>query len=336
MKVFLTGATGILGRHIAAGLVEGGYSIVALERGANPERRKKTPFHDQIEWIDGHLGDLLSIQKGMEDADFVIHAAALVSFRPGDHKKLMQVNVEGTANIVNCALKAPKLKKLIHISSVASLSPGRTLPAEVIEKQGFNPDDDTSDYARSKYMAELEIFRGVEEGLKAAMVNPSIILADGDANESSASLLHYVKKENLFYPTGWINVVDVRDVARAAIRLLQSGPEDGSRLILSAECMPYKTFLDMAAGVLGCRPPQIKAGKALSEIAWRLLAFLSVFQGKKPLLTRFTARASARKLKYSSIFLENIWPDFRFTPILETLKWIAGTHTGKTAAGEIR
>ena len=163
-------------------LVESGYRVVALERGSDPKRRKNTPFHEQIEWIDGHLGDLLSIQKGMEDADYVIHAAALVSFRPSDRKKLMQVNYEGTANLANCALAAPKLKKLVHISSVASLSPGRSLPAEVNEKQGFNPDDDTSDYAHSKYLAELEIFRGVEEGLKAAMVNPTPLHTDGVSN----------------------------------------------------------------------------------------------------------------------------------------------------------
>ncbi len=334
MKVFLTGATGILGRQLVNLLVESGYRVVALERGSDPKRRKNTPFHEQIEWIDGHLGDLLSIQKGMEDADYVIHAAALVSFRPSDRKKLMQVNYEGTANLVNCALAAPKLKKLVHISSVASLSPGRSLPAEVNEKQGFNPDDDTSDYAHSKYLAELEIFRGVEEGLKAAMVNPSIVLAPGEDSESSASLIHYVKKENPFFPTGWINVVDVRDVARVVVWLLQNGPQDGSRLILNAECIPYKTFLAMAAKELGCRPPRIKTGKFLSELAWRFMALVSVFTTKKPVLTRFTARAASRRLKYSSIFLENIWPDFRFTPVTDSLRWIAGKQTFHPSAKE--
>jgi nucleoside-diphosphate-sugar epimerase len=322
-KVFITGATGILGRELVKELIKESYEIIALEKGKNPERRKKTPFSEQIEWIEGDLGDLAALQKGMERADFVIHSAAMVSFQPSDKSKLLKTNFEGTQNVVNCALAASNLKKLVHISSVACLSPSKPQPTEVNELQGFNPDSDTSDYAYSKYLAELEIFRGVEEGLKAAIVNPSIILAKGDEGESSASLIHFLKKGSFFYPGGWLNLVDVRDVAKMTVWLLQNGTTQGERLVLNAECMRYHQLLQMGSEIFKTKKPRIQSPEWAVEMAWRILFVWRLISGKAPILTKYTAKASFRKLKYQSIHLQKVWPGFSFIPIRNTLKWIA-------------
>jgi len=322
VKVFITGGTGILGRHIINQLVSMDFDVVALEKGKFPERRNQFPLHKNIEWIDGDLGDLMAIQKGMEDVDYVIHAAALVSFDPAERTLLYKINVEGTANIVNCALTAPKLKKLIYVSSVASLSPSKPAPSELDERNGFNPEKYTSDYAYTKYQAELEIARGVEEGLKAAMVNPSVILAPGHAAESSASLFSYAKKGLPFYPSGWINYVDVRDVSQCVVRLLHDGHEKGERLVLSAGHISYKDFLTMVSKELGSKPPTFEAGPILSGIGWRLDALISTIFRKRTFLTKFTANASAKRLIFSSHLRSEMWPDFRFRTLQESIQWV--------------
>jgi nucleoside-diphosphate-sugar epimerase len=322
LKVFVTGGTGILGRQIIATLFEKGYSVIALEKGLDPKRRKEVPFSQKIEWIDGDIGDLMAIQKGMEDASYVIHSAAMVSFDPNDRTKLYKINVEGTANIVNCALKAKNLKKLIHISSVASLSPSKPAPTEIDERNGFNPDKGTSDYAYSKYQAEMEIARGVEEGLKATMVNPSIILGQGDVSESSLSLFGYAAKGIPFYPSGWLNYVDTRDVCEIILRLMTSEHASGERIVLSGGHISYKDFLGLVSKEIGAKPPYIQIGPLLSEFSWRINQILTFFSGRRPVLTKFTARSSAKRLIFRSKSLPEIWPDFRFRKLEDSILWV--------------
>ncbi len=322
MKVFVTGATGLLGRELVPRLLAEGYEVSALCREENPDRVKKVPGFDRVEWFEGNLGDLSVLQQAIEKTDFVIHAAGLVSFDPGDRKDLHRVNVEGTANVVNVCLVAGQLKKLIHISSVAALSPSKPMPAEVDERQGFNPDSNTSDYAWSKYNAELEVIRAVEEGLNAVVLNPSIILSPGEANESSAGLFGYVQKERPFYPAGWINFVDVRDIATVALELLKRGPSHGERILLSAGHLPYRDFFSAVARFLGKKAPSIESRPWMTALGWRMEMLRSFFTGSRPLLTKYTAASSSKRLIYKGKALTDFWPDFRFHPLEETLEWI--------------
>jgi dihydroflavonol-4-reductase len=324
LKVFITGATGLFGREMTVRLLESGYQVSALCRNPASDRVRNFPRSAEVEWIEGDIGDLLALQNAIQEADFVIHAAALVSFDSRDRKKLYHINVEGTSNMVNVSLLSEKLQKFIHISSVASLSPSKPMPTEIDERQGFNPDDSTSDYAWSKYNAELEVVRGVEEGLKAVMVNPSIILSPGNKDESSAGLFGYVMKEKPFYPTGWINYVDVRDVVSVVMELLKRGPEKGEKFLLSAGHIPYQSFFEKIAGVAGKRAPFIRSRNWMTGLAWRLEFILSLFTGKKPLLTKFTAASSSKRLIYKGKALADFWPDFRFRTLEETIQWVVG------------
>lgn len=322
-KLFITGATGLLGRQILEQVSGTETEITALIR---PKSKNKTLHifnHHKINWLEGDLLDVAALEEGVSGADFVIHIAALVSFDPADRVKLFETNVTGTANVVNACLLNSNLKKLVHISSVASMSPSKPMPAEIDEKQGFNPDGRSSDYANSKYLAELEITRGVVEGLKAVMVNPSIVLAPG--HESSATLIDYARKSRPFYPTGWINFVDARDVASAVIRLMNEGLEAGERFILSAGHVSYQDFLSQAASVFHSRPPFIEATPWMAEIAWRLDETVSFLMGRKPFLTRFTAAASTKRFHYQNDKLLQLWPDFRYRSLADTLNWIAST-----------
>lgn len=322
-RVFITGATGLLGRQIVEALLPEFWQISALVRPESKQRTKDVPRHHQIEWVEGDVLDIETLAGAIAAADYVIHAGALVSFNPSDRDKLFETNVMGTANVVNACLLNPGLKKLLLVSSVASLSPGKPLPAQVDEKQGFNPDSTTSDYAYSKYLAELEVIRGVEEGLKAVMINPSIVLAPGGAHESSASIFGYVKKGSPFYPSGWINYVDARDVATAAVRLLTDHQVKAERYILSGGCTSYYEFLIQAAHQFQVRKPFIKVGPVVAGLAWWIDEAACFLTGKKPFLTRFTASASAKRIAYQNDALRKIWPDFSYHSLSETLSWVA-------------
>lgn len=318
-KVLVTGATGLLGREIVRQLLEGAYEVQALFR--QHPARKSPPFHaENLHWIEGDILDISLLVQAMEEVEVVIHAAALVSFQPKDRDQLMKTNVEGTANVVNAALATKKVQKLIHISSVATLSPSKPMPTEVNESQGFNPDSDTSDYANSKFLAELEVARGVEEGLPAVLLNPSIILGRG--TQGSAQLVNYTRKSPVFYPSGWLNYVDVRDVAKLTVYLVDKGPKAGEKIIASAGCIPYKEFFQKTASLQQKPAPNLEAGRFLSQLAWRVEAVKSIFTQSEPMLTRFTARSSTRKLRYRGVALEGVWPEFRYRSLEETLHWI--------------
>jgi nucleoside-diphosphate-sugar epimerase len=313
--VFVTGATGLLGKEILRQLAAGPYRVSALSR-------RKGPENPNLTWWQGDLGDVLLLEKILQDVDFIIHAAALVSFDPADRAMLNRTNVEGTANLVNAALASDRQPKLVHISSMASMTPSKPMPAEVDERQGFNPDDNTSDYAWSKYKAELEVYRGIEEGLKASILNPSIILNPEEESASSGGLLGYVRKGGKFYLEGWINYVDVQDVARVALFMLENGPEDGKRFLLSAGHLSYQEFFTKVANRMQVPAPTWKASALIRNLGWRADRVISFISGKKPLLTRFTAASSAKRFIYKGKNLEEFWPDFRYTGLDEILSRI--------------
>lgn len=313
--LFVTGASGLLGKEILRQLQGKPYRISALSR---------QPMSDPtgVTWWQGDLGDVLLLEKILQDVDLVLHAAALVSFDPADRARLHKTNVEGTANLVNAALASGRQPKLVHISSMASMTPSKPMPAEVDERQGFNPDDNTSDYAWSKYKAELEVYRGIEEGLKASILNPSIILNPEEESASSGGLLGYVRKGGKFYPEGWINYVDVQDVARVALFMLENGPDDGKRFLLSAGHLPYKDFFEAVAQQMQVDAPSVKAAAWIRHLGWRADRIISFFSGRKPLLTKFTAASSAKRFIYKGKNLEDFWPDFRYTDLDEILSRI--------------
>jgi nucleoside-diphosphate-sugar epimerase len=321
-RVFVTGATGVLGRVLIPELIKAGAQVRAMVRQAGGSRQKSVPGWESVEWIEGDLGDLPLLEKAVEGMDFVVHGAALVSFDPADRELLYLTNAEGTANMVNVCLKETGLRRFLHISSVSTMSPSKPMPAELDERQGFNPDENTSDYAHSKYRAELEVIRGVEEGLPAMVLNPSIILAPGEEDESSSGLFGFVRKERMFYPEGWINYVDARDVVGFILEGLKRGTNTGERYLLSAGAISYQLFFGTCASKLGLRAPFIRARPWMREIAWRLEFLGSLIFRTRPLLTRFTAASSAKQLIYKGKNVQDFWPGFRYHTLEESLDWI--------------
>ena len=291
--ILLTGATGLLGSHIAYELLQQGKKIRALKRkDSNSTLTEKifsfyTNEHiellNAIEWVEGDVLDLGSLEDAMVGITHVYHCAAMVSFLPKERDKMMQVNIEGTANVVNTAMHAG-VKKLCHISSIAAL--GSTIDGSMItEETWWKNNPSNSYYAISKYGAEREVWRAAEEGLNVVIVNPSFIIGPGDTSKSSSEAFGILRKGASWYTNGVNGYVDVRDVAHAAIKLIESDVLN-QRFILNAANLSYRSFFDKVLVQLNKPKTKREAGKFLLALAWRIEKLLAAIAGRNPIITK--------------------------------------------------
>jgi dihydroflavonol-4-reductase len=322
----ITGATGLVGSHLTFELIRSGHLVRALRR---PDSRfemikkvfslysdKPEELFSKIEWIDGDILDIFSLEDAMDRVEEVYHCAALVSFLPKDKKKLMRTNTEGTANVVNAALEK-KIRKLCHVSSIAALGRPEHQSDLIDENLVWKTSKHNSMYAVSKYGAEREVWRGTAEGLDVVIVNPSIILGVAGLAMGSSRLFNTVWNGLKVYPPGKNGFVDVRDVARAMILLMQSEIRN-ERFILNVDNIEYRRLFELMAAAFGKPTPAIKVSAAMSGLAWRLEKLRSMVTGVKPLITKETAHTAVQQYKYSN---EKVKKElgFEFTPIEETI-----------------
>jgi dihydroflavonol-4-reductase len=253
----------------------------------------------------------------MVGMDAVIHAAAKVSFDAADRSEMFRTNIEGTANVVNLALEAG-ISKVLHVSSVAAL--GRTKNGDTVtEEKKWEENAMNTNYALSKYHAEMEVWRGMGEGLNVTVVNPSTILGYGDWNSSSCAIFKNVYNEFPWYTTGVNGFVDVEDVARAIVLLLETDSK-GERFILSGENWTFQELLNHIARGLNRKLPYRRATPLMAEIAWRFEKMKSVFTGKASFLTRESARVSQTKTYFNTSKIMTRLPGFKFTPLPRSIE----------------
>ena len=292
----VTGGTGFLGAYLIRHLLEKGEQVRATKRSTSKMDLVKT-FADQVEWVDADILDIFSMEEALVGINKVYHVAALVSFDPKDKESLLTVNVKGTANVVNACLAA-NIQKLVHVSSNAAL--GREVGKQhVNEDAQWNSSKMNSDYAISKYESELEVWRGVAEGLNAVIVNPSLIIGSGFWNEGTASFFNRIDSGLKFFPVGTTGFVDVRDVVQIMHQLMES-EITGKRFITSAEDLSFETFFTYVAHAINKKPPHIKAKPWMTALAWRLEKIKCALSGQRPLVTQASVRNSMNVYYYEN------------------------------------
>ena len=308
--ILVTGGTGLVGAHLLLHLIEsrsiGSEKVRAIYRSlASMEKTKslfatykKESLFDQIEWVPADITEVPSLEIAFQNIDTVYHCAALISFDPKDEDALRKTNIEGTANIVNFCI-AYEIKKLCFVSSIATL--GDLLPHEkfITEETEWNPEKPHNDYAISKYGAEMEIWRGQQEGLDVIIVNPGVILGPGFREQGSGQLFTKVKNGLKFYTLGSTGFVAVTDVIRIAHQLMQSEIKN-ERFTLIAENSVFRDILNSMADALGVKKPEIHAKPFFMEMLWRLDWFVSNVLQQKRKLSQTTAKAS-----YSTTIFSN-------------------------------
>ncbi|MEO5683379.1 MAG: NAD-dependent epimerase/dehydratase family protein [Chitinophagaceae bacterium] len=311
-KIFVTGGTGFLGAYIIKELLQKGYTVRAIRR------TNKLPFFipatvfNKVEWVEGDVLDTAALENAMDGIDAVIHSAAMVSFVTADHQLMLKTNIEGTANVVNAAL-LKNIKRLVHISSVAAL--GRTSNGETVtEKKQWEDSRINTQYAVSKYNAEMEVWRGIGEGLNAIIVNPSTILGYGDWNNSSCAIFKNIYKEFPWYSNGINGFVAVEDVARATVLLMESDISN-ERFILNGDSWSFRQIFNSIADSFGKKRPQREATPLLAAIAWRAEKIKAFFNDKPSLLTKESARIAQTITYFDNSKVCSALPGFIFTPL---------------------
>lgn len=314
--IAVTGANGLLGSFIVRRLISEGRTCRAIVR-QHSDLSLLSDIKHNLDLRYADLRNSLEIDQAFEDVTHVIHAAAVVSFNPRRRNEIIDINVNGTRQVVNACLDH-QIKRLVHISSVAALGrqKGQTLVDET-NKWAESPLN--SSYGESKYLAELEVFRGQEEGLSTIVINPSVILAPADWTKSSAQLFRYVWEEKKFYIDSNLNYVDVRDVTDAVIRLMDSQIA-GERFIANGGTISFKDFFNQIGTRLNRKAPSIQLNKSLLKIAATAERIRSNLAGIEPLITRETALMAGTHFKYDSTKIQKTL-NFDFQSIDNTLDW---------------
>jgi len=323
--VFVAGGTGYLGSHLLYNLLLLGKPVRAIYRDKEKldyflKFRKFYPaVTDQelakIEWVKGDILDYYTISEYLTGITQVYHVAGMVSFQREDKKRMFSINVEGTANIVNACLEK-SISRLCYVSSISALGDSRD--SELIdENHTWKKNSGASPYSYCKFRGEMEVWRGIHEGLQAVIVNPSVIIGPGMWFGSFAGIFEQIRKGLNYYPTGTTGFVDVSDVARIMIRLTESGIS-GERFILSAENLSLHDVLEYLARALKKTPPAHALTPLLIKAACQFEKIRSFFTGRIPRITRQSMRSSTAVTAYSNEKLLQTL-SLKYTPVRESL-----------------
>ena len=313
-NILVTGGSGLVGSELIRQLLAGGNVVRAIYNNS-----PLPDFHsDKISAIKCNILDPAGMEEAMEGITELYHCAAVVSFNPKQRQHMLSINIEGTANVVNAGLDAG-IKKMVHVSSVSAL--GRIREGETVtEEMNWTEESNNSLYGKSKYLGEMEVWRGVGEGLEAVIVNPSLILGAGDWKKGSSEIFYSAYNEFPWYSEGVSGFVDVRDVARAMI-LLMNSKLTNERFILNSENRSYHTIFSDIAHCFGKKPPHKKVTPFLAEMVWRWEAFKSKFSGKDPLLTKETVRTAQAKVYFDNSKIRESLPGFEFYKVSEAIEY---------------
>jgi dihydroflavonol-4-reductase len=318
--ILVTGGTGLVGSHLLFELSKSQQNIRAIYRSKKTIEKVKTVFSyytdsvathfDRIEWVEADLNDIPNLSETFEGIKEVYHCAALISFNPSDYHKLREINISGTANIVNLSI-INGIQKLCYVSSVATMGYN---PEKITEETAWNSEDSKSVYAITKYEAEMEVWRGIQEGVPSVIVNPGVILGPGFFESGSGGLFKRVHSGLRYATHGVAGYVGVVDVIKSMVLLMNSDYKN-ERYIIVAGNLSSLDFTTLISNAFNLVPPKKIARQWMLAFAWRLDWLKHKLTGGKRRLTKNLSKTLRTKSYYSSSkFLETI-PNFEFTPI---------------------
>ena len=332
--ILVTGATGLVGGHLLIELLttSTNLSITAIFRTEAAKKRtwglfnscfdadKAQKYWNAILWIKADILDIVSIESVFKKSiTHVYHCAAMVSFDTKAKELLRETNIEGTANVVNLCLDY-KIEKLCYVSSIASLD--APLPGSPINEKSFwNPEIPHSEYARSKYGAEMEVWRASQEGLKVVIVNPGVILGDGFWNTGSSKIFEQIRKGIPFYTTGGSGFVGVWDCVTIMRKLMESAIHT-QRFIVVSENISYLKIITGFATPLGFKIPKKEIPKWILQPTGILLEIISWGTGKENPFSKDTIQSLYTQTHYENTKIKKAL-SFEFTPMTKVLEKVS-------------
>ncbi len=326
--ILVIGSTGLVGSHLLLKLVQNNDKVRAIYRRAHKKETVKHVFSyyinnyealfEKIEWLEADITDIPELQEAFENVTHVYHCAAFVSFEPDKYRTLRKINIEGTANIVNICL-SKNVKKLCYVSSIAAIGKNNNPENLITEETKWNSEEDNSVYAITKYGAEIEVWRGTQEGLDAVIVNPGIILGPGYwRSGGSGSLFYKIYKGLNYYTSGSSGYVDILDVTSAMHQLMESSIVN-ENFILVGDNLSFRDFNIKTAEALGISKPQKLIKPWQLNLFWRFDWLSHKLLGKRRKLSKQLAKSLTMISKYdNSKIIEAL--NFEFTPIEASIK----------------
>lgn len=305
--VLVTGGTGLVGAHLILRLLQSGVAVKAIHRKTSNLKEVEKVFgyytehagelFQKIAWIEADLNDLPALDEAFKDITHVYHCAGLISFDPNDYELLRTINTEGTKNIVNLCL-AYNIKKLCHISSIAAI--GRTLDGQAATEETDWTLEGANVYALSKMDSELEVWRGSQEGLAVAIVNPGVIIGPGFWDSGTGLLFQNGFKARKHYPPGGTGFVTVNDVTALMVQLMDADITN-EKFIAVTENLSYRDILDRLAKAFNKPGPSIPIKFWQLEIFWRIDKLINLLTKRGRKLTKI----SVRSLRNRQLFNNN-------------------------------
>lgn len=329
--ILVTGATGLVGSHLLLQLLENGEDVRALYRNQENIQKTKAFFNwknqsdlfEKINWIQGCITDVPSLEEVFKDIDYVYHCAALISFDPNDEEKLRKTNIEGTANIVNFSL-ANNVKKLCYVSSIAALGDLQEHETIITEVTDWNPEKPHSDYAITKYGAEMEVWRGQEEGLDTIVVNPGVILGPNFWQNGSSEIFRKIKKGLPYYTKGSSGFISAEDVAAIMYFLMKSDIKK-ERFTLVAENLSYQKLSNSIADSLQVKRPNMSVQPWMTNLAWRIDWLFSTLFFRKRKLSRAMAKSMHTETLFDNSKIRKAC-NIEFASLDEYIKKVSATY----------
>ena len=304
----VTGAAGFLGSNICAQLLERGERVRAfvLEGDKAAQYLPK-----EVEIVYGNLCDKASlkpfftIDEGV--ATVCIHVASMVTVNPYYRKALLDVNVGGTANIIDLCLEHEECQKLIYVSSTGAI-PELPHGQRITEVEEVNLDQVEGWYSKSKAMATNNVYTAIRErGLKACVVYPTGIMGPNDyaLSETTSTIIKIIKGEMAAGIDGSFNMVDVRDLAAGCIAAADKG-HIGEGYILGNKVIRFRTMSKIISQEAGCKPVKFFLPIWAAEMIARSMERKAAKTGKMPLMTSFSVYNLKRnnEFDYSKAILE--------------------------------
>jgi nucleoside-diphosphate-sugar epimerase len=328
--ILVTGGTGLVGSHLLYHLLLENDSVRAIHQKNSDLNAVKRVFQfygpdaeslfSNIRWVEAGLNDIPDLEKAFEEVKYVYHCAAIISFDSKDYQKMRRVNIHGTTNIVNLCISS-QVNKLCFVSSVAAIE--NAAEGELMdETDNWNNATDKSDYAITKYGAEMEVWRASQEGIPVMIVNPGVILGSGFLHKGSGTLFSNVQKGLKFYTEGVTGFVGVQDVVKIMMQLMTSNVIN-QRFLLVSENLSYKNVLFMIADAMGKQRPKVRINKLIGAFVWRMEYLRSRITLSTPILTKYTAKSANSNHPYTA---EKIRKElnFEFEPIKSSIERVAG------------
>lgn len=325
--ILVTGGTGLIGAHLLLELSKHEETLRAIfrskEKIATVEslfKQQNNSNFDKISWIKADITNISELEEAFNEITHVYHCAGFISFAPSLYRKLRNINIEGTANVVNMCI-SDQIKKLCYVSSIAVLNAMKY--NEMITEENGWCSENNNVYSISKYGAENEVWRASQEGVPVFIVNPGIVLGEGFPESSSSRIFKYITKEYSYYPVGSKGFVDVKDVTKALINGMNSSIKN-ERFILVGENASFKKILCSIAASRNKKAPSKKLKKWHLAILWRIDMLVSFIFRIERHITKHTAESLSSTTNYSNQKAINELK-IAFTPIDEAIKRISRT-----------